>query len=146
MKQRTVYIASSWRNAHGVELLTDELRRMGLFVTSWVEHNFLEDHNQVAKDMDFETWVHSPFGRSKFDFDTAGAMNCDLFIYYAPAGQDACCELGLAWREAQMEGRDMVILGLWAKGEGIGLMRRMVDKWFSRPADLIRFIKEKYAI
>lgn len=140
----TVYIASSWRNAHGVELLTRELRSLGFDVLSWVENNYGENHNHVTRKMDFESWVNSPESYESFVFDTSGAMGCDVFIYYGPAGQDASAELGCAWSEGQLFGRDVKILGLWAKSEGLGLMRKMVDKWFVRPVDLINWLKDVY--
>lgn len=136
-----IYIASSWRNAHGVELLTKELRTMGHQVSSWIENNYGEDHNHVTQKMDFETWVNSDASAQSFQFDTYGAVYCDLFIYYGPAGMDACAELGAAWATANgvdVDGKKIV--GLWAKGEGLGLMRKMVDQWFSRPQDLIAYI------
>lgn len=145
---KKVYIASSWRNAAGVELLTKSLRTIGFTVISWVENNYGEDHNHVTQKMDFESWVNSADSYQSFDFDTAGAMSCDIFIYYGPAGMDACAELGIAWREAQLFEREkqLLILGLWSKGEGLGLMRKMVDCWFSRPSELLEYIKERYQV
>lgn len=145
---KTVYIASSWRNAAGVELLTSSLRAVGFTVVSWIENNFGEDHNHVTKKMDFETWVNSPDSYQSFEFDTLGAMDCDIFIYYGPAGMDACAELGIAWREAQLFERknQLLILGLWAKGESLGLMRKMVDCWFSRPSELLEYVKDRYHV
>lgn len=131
-----------------MELLTAELRRAGCLVASWVENNYGEDHNHVTQKMDFESWVNSPESYQSFDFDTKGAMDCDVFIYYGPAGMDACAELGVAWREAQLFERenDLLILGLWSKGEGLGLMRKMVSCWFSRPSELLEYIKERYSL
>lgn len=132
-----IYIASSWRNQHGVELLTSELRGMGHEVISWVENNYGEQHNHVTKKVDFETWVNSDEAVQSFVFDTDGATKCDLFIYYGPAGMDACAELGAAWAS------NIPIVGLWAKGEGLGLMRGMVGRWFGRYLDLLEDIKNK---
>lgn len=136
-----IYIASSWRNAHGVELLTKELRTMGHEVSSWVENNYGENHNHVTRKMDFESWVNSDESAQSFQFDTYSAVYCDLFIYYGPAGMDACAELGAAWAIADgISVGHKKIIGLWAKGEGIGLMRKMVDQWFSRPQDLLNYV------
>lgn len=138
-----VYIASSWRNAHGVELLTKELRSIGCEVLSWIENNYGETHNHVTKQMDFETWVASPDSDLSFIFDTRGATECELFIYYAPAGMDACAELGAAWFAGRSNPftKRKNIWGLWAKGEGLGLMRKMVHRWFDRPDILIANVK-----
>lgn len=130
-----IYIASSWKNQHGVEMLTEKLRTKGHTVISWVENNYGETHNHVTKKFDFETWVNSEESDQSFEFDTEGAMNCDLLIYYGPAGKDACAELGAAY------GRGVTIFGLYAKGEDLGLMRKMISRWFSRYTDLLEGVE-----
>lgn len=127
----TIYIASSWKNQHGVEMLTALLRDKGHTVISWIENNYGEDHNHVTKKFDFETWVNSSEADQSFHFDTDGATKSDLVIYYGPAGKDACAELGAAWASG------VPVIGLMAKGEDIGLMRKMVDQWFTRYPDLL---------
>jgi hypothetical protein len=126
-----IYIASSWKNQHGVEMLTTILRNKGYGVISWIENNFGEFHNHVTKKLPFEDWVNSAESDNSFYFDTNGATTCDLFIYYGPAGKDACAEMGAAWA------KNIPILGLFAKGEDIGLMRKMVTKWYSCHLNLI---------
>lgn len=134
---KSVYIASSWRNAHGVELLTVALRSCGFRVISWVENNYGENHNHVTKKMDFEAWVSSDESAQSFKFDTAGALFCDIFIWYGPGGKDAAAELGAAFGAKNMGHESKLIYGLWAKGEDLGLMRKMVDQWYDRPEDLL---------
>lgn len=133
-----IYIASSWRNQHGVEMLTHLLRELGHEVISWVENNYGEnpDNADNTKKVDFEAWVKSPESDQSFNFDTKGATECDLLIYYSPGGggKDACCEMGAAY------GAGVRIYGLWAKGEDLGLMRKMVDRWFTRFEDLLEAI------
>lgn len=131
-----IYIASSWKNANGVEMLTALLRDRGHEVLSWVENNYGEDHNHVTRKMDFETWVGSPESDQSFWYDVDGARYCDLFIYYAPAGKDACAELGAAWAS------NVQIVGLWAKGEDLGLMRKMIPHWFTRITDLLASLQK----
>lgn len=114
-----IYIASSWKNQHAVELMTEQLRLKGHEVISWVENNYGEDHNHVTKRFDFETWVKSPESDESFYFDTKGAMECDCFIYIGPAGKDAAAECGMAYA------RGKFMIALWAKGEDFGLMRKM---------------------
>ena len=126
-----IYIASSWKNQHGVEMLTDLLRRNGHEVISWVENNYGENHNHVTKKFNFEDWMKSGEAVHSFRFDTQGATKSDLVIYYAPSGKDACAELGAAWASG------ITILGLYAKGEDLGLMRMMVVSWFERYTDLL---------
>lgn len=130
-----IYIASSWKNQHGVEMLTEFLRRNGHEVISWVENNYGENHNHVTKKFDFEDWIKSGEAIQSFLFDTNGATKSDLVIYYAPSGKDACAELGAAWASG------VTILGLYAKGEDLGLMRMMVVSWFNRYTDLLSAVE-----
>lgn len=131
-----VYIASSWKNQHGVELLTKELRtHQSIEVASWIENNYGENHNHVTKKFDFETWVNSKESDQSFEFDTNGAGSCDLFIYYGPAGKDAAAECGIAFAKG------IPMLGLHAKGEDFGLMRKMFLNWYSRIDVLIIVVK-----
>jgi len=131
---KQIYIASSWKNVHAVELLTAQLRDLGFIVISWVENNYGENHNHVTKKFDFETWVNSKESDQSFNYDTGGASSCDLFIYLGPAGKDAAAECGIAWAS----GKPMI--GLTAKGEDFGLMRKMFDKWFDRVSDLLQYL------
>ncbi len=120
-----IYIASSWKNEHGVQMLTKLLRNKGHEVISWVENNYGENHNHVTKKFSFEEWVNSSEADQSFKFDTDGATKSDLVIYYAPSGKDACAEIGAAW------GSGVPIIGLAAKGEDLGLMRKMMKVWVS---------------
>jgi len=130
-----IYIASSWKNQHGVEMLTALLREKGHEVISWVENNYGEDHNHVTKQFSFEEWVMSQESEQSFEFDTKGATESDLVIYYGPAGKDACAELGAAW------GAKVPIIGLMAKGEDIGLMRKMAMTWCHRYSEVLQVVE-----
>lgn len=130
----TIYIASSWKNQHGVELLTKELRAKGFEVWSWIENNYGENHNHVTKRLDFETWVNSPESDQSFEYDTEGASECDIFIYYGNAGKDAAFECGIAFASGAL------MLGLKSKGEDFGLMRKGFHHWFYQVEDLINFL------
>lgn len=137
-----IYIASSWKNEHGVTLLTAALRQQGHTVISWIENNYGEFHNHVTKKMDFETWVNSPESDQSFFFDTDGARTCDIFIYYAPAGKDAAAECGIAYGAMQCGGGPAVMWALYAKGEDFGLMRKMFHRWFRTVDELLAAAKE----
>lgn len=131
-----IYIASSWKNQHGVEMLTALLRQKGHEVVSWVENNYGENHNHVTKKFPFEEWVNSDEANQSFEFDTNGATQSDLVIYYTPSGKDACAELGAAWSAG------VHIIGLYAKGEDLGLMRKMVSKWYERYTEILEAVEE----
>lgn len=135
-----IYIASSWKNEHGVTMLTKLLRDRGHKVVSWIENNYGESHNHVTKKMDFETWVVSDESAQSFAFDAAGARFSDMLIYYAPAGKDAAAECGMAY------GSNVTMWGLYAKGEDFGLMRRMFDRWFSTVDELLAGLDVQYPV
>lgn len=133
---KQIYIASSWKNQHAVELLTHRLREQGHTVMSFVENNHGEQKGHAATDengkpIPIEEWIASERGRASFVFDTDGARLSDLVIYIGPSGTDAWAEVGIAWSNGVM------IYGLWAKGEQAGLMRRLVSRWFDNYRDLL---------
>ncbi len=114
-----IYIASSWRHEHAVEMLTRTLEDRGCMVVSFVR-NCREEPRRSSEEL--EGWFESSEAIKKFRFDTMGAAESDVVIYLGAAGTDAWAEIGIAWACGA------VILGLWAKGEVAGLMRHMV-KW-----------------
>ena len=123
-----IYIASSWKNQHAVELLTEQLRSEGHEILSFVENNHGEQKGHAAAEKDgtpipFDEWVWSLEGLRSFTYDTNGATQSDLVIYIGPSGIDAWAEVGAAW------GAGVPILALNAKGEQVGLMRRMATLW-----------------
>ena len=121
--KKKIYIASSWKNQHAVEMLTDILRDKGYEVLSFVD-KAVNDEGRINIKFDFEQWIASNDGEQKFQFDTDGATKSDLVIYIGPSGTDAWAEVGAAWAS------DVPIIGLWAKGEPAGLMRRMI--WWTK--------------
>ncbi len=128
-----IYIASSWKHKHGVEMLTALLRKDQHEVVSWIENCSLE----ANKFFDFEDWVNTPEAEVCFKFDIDGATTCDLFIYYGASGMDACCEMGAAWSKG------IEVIALYSKGESLGLMRKMVTSWFEDYRDIMKAVKEK---
>jgi hypothetical protein len=128
-----IYIASSWKNQHAVEMLTKFLRDAGHVVKSFVEH---EGAGGLWGKVSFEEWVDSADGADCFEYDTSGATDSELVIYIGPSGVDAWAEVGAAWA------RGVPIVGLWAKGEQAGLMRRMVEKWFKDYTRLLEWLEE----
>lgn len=124
-----IYIASSWKNEHGVTMLTEKLRELdkSITVVSWVEQNYGEGYG-AQKPINFEEWVKTPSAAKSFLFDTNGAAYCDVLVYYGPAGKDAAAECGIAYGHKQEHGYPYMI-GIYAKGEDFGLMRKMFDVW-----------------
>lgn len=132
-----IYIASSWKNQHAVEMLTAMLRERGHEVLSFVENNYGEGHS-AKKPTDFEAWVLTPQADKSFRYDTDGATKSQLVIYISPSGKDAAAEIGAAWASG------VEIVGLYAKGEDFGLMRKMVSFWFERYDELLRWLDETF--
>ncbi len=130
-----IYIASSWRNQHAVEMLTDLLEVRGCHtVDSFVRQaSSYEPGSKVGFDLD--AWLETEDANDKFKFDTRSAMLNDLVIYISPSGTDAWAEVGAAWAS------QVKVLGLYAKGEPAGLMRKMV-KWFTSYKELLSHIQE----
>ena len=127
-----IYIASSWRNQHAVEMLTDILRDKGHEVASFVEAANGGPYKNLYDEP--EVWIDSDSSNNRFDDSTDSATKSDLVIYIGPSGTDAWAEVGAAWAAG------VPISGLWAKGEPAGLMRKMVY-WFTDYRELLKTIK-----
>jgi hypothetical protein len=128
-----IYIASSWKNQHAVEMLTALLREASHQVFSFVENPFGEHLDMTPAG--FGKWILSKGGAKAFKYDTDGATKCDLVIYISPSGTDAWAEVGAAWASG------VTVLGLYAKGEQSGLMRLMV-KWFDHVFELLAVLDD----
>lgn len=131
-----IYIASSWKHKHGVEMLTALIREEGHEVVSWIENCSLEG----KADFVFENWVHTEEAEECFKFDINGATTCNLFVYYGASGMDACCEMGAAWAKG------IEIIALYSKGESLGLMRKMITIWYDDFRNVLLHIKSKVVI
>jgi hypothetical protein len=135
----TIYIASSWRNQHAVEMLTELLRQKAetetydLKILSFVE-KAVTDEGRGNWKFDFEEWIRSDDGLKKFKFDVKAAMESDILIYVGPSGTDAWAQVGAAY------GAAVHIIGLWAKSEPAGLMRRMMDYWVTDYKLIIKYV------
>ncbi|WP_034643261.1 hypothetical protein, partial [Desulfovibrio inopinatus] len=90
-----------------------------------------------AAGADPETWIRSAAGAENFRWNLLGATQSDLCIYLGPAGCDAWAEVGAAWAAG------VPVVGLWAKGEPIGLNRRMIRQWFSSFIELEQALRQR---
>ena len=135
-----IYIASSWKNVHAVEMLTDLLRGNGHAVESFVEnqHGDREGHTAMehGTPMQFDEWIRTRRAAKCFVYDTNRATTSDLVIYVGPSGCDAWAEIGAAWS------KEVIIFGLIAKGDQIGLMRKMVSCWFHDHREMMGQIED----
>ena len=133
-----IYIASSWKNQHAVDMMTDHLREAGHQVLSFVEKAVSDEGRSNIKS-DFVEWINSAEGQSKFVYDLEGATKSDLVVYIGPSGTDAWAEVGAAYSQG------VPVIGLWAKGEPAGLMRLMIS-WHYDFRTLLKEIKKSNMI
>jgi len=141
MKDFTIYIATSWKNQHAVELLTDYLETyfVNVEVKSFVR-NANEEPLKATVIEDITAWIWSERGKSSFDYDTYWAGNSNLIIAISPLGKDSSVEIGIAYNN-----KKPVVL-LYSKGEDLGLMRRCFSEVFNDYKLLISYLTENYPV
>lgn len=130
-----IYIASSYRNLHVVQMLTAVLTEQG---------HVIEDRTKLAPPLSAEllpeeakAWLDSDERGEIFDFCSAAFTDVDLLIYVGPAGQDAACEVGLAAASG------IPVFGLSGPLERPGLiLSGLIEKWFSSAAELLWAIND----
>lgn len=126
-----IYIASSWKNIHSVHMLTFLLRQEGHEVLSFAEFE------TAWKDVTpYEEWIKTEGANQCFTYDTTSAMTADLVVYISPSGKDAAAEVGMAFA------KNIPIIGLYAKGEDFGLMRKMFTAWYNDYNEVIKALQE----
>ena len=130
-----IYIISSWKNQVTVESLTKILRENKHEVLSFVEKNYNLGFGH-KKPENFEEWVETKDALEVFEYDTNAATKSDLVIYIGPSGMDAGVELGLAYSF------NIPIIGFKAKGEQLGLMRKVVTYWIEHLDELFPLIEK----
>lgn len=72
-----IYIASSWKNQHAVEMLTTMLRKKGHKIISFVE-KAVSDEGRSELKSDVDRWIASEEGYAKFEYDIECPMQFDL--------------------------------------------------------------------
>ena len=131
-----IYIASSaGRNFHAVQLLGDALMELGHTVLDWTKlapplPEFLTpEQRKAALDSDERGEI--------FEFCTSACASADLVIYLGQAGQDAGCEVGIAFNAG------VPVYGVAGKVEKPGtLMARAVTQWFQDTRSLLAAVAE----
>ena len=125
-----IYIASSFKNLHGVHLLRNELAKRGHTVLDWsalappLPDDMPLDARRALLDSDERGEI--------FDFCEQACQEADTVIYMGPAGQDAAAEVGIAYAS------NVRVLGLAGPLEAPGLiLSRCVSQWFANIGDLL---------
>ena len=129
-----IYIASSARNLHYVQLLSGILEHHFHTVLDWTSfappiapHSPVEARKR-ALDSDERGEI--------FNFCKSACGSADLLIYLGPAGQDAAAEIGLAHASG------VPILGLASPLEAPGLiLSRCVTKWCKNVTELVEEVE-----
>ena len=118
-----IYIASSFRNLHAVQMLRDTLKKRGHVVLDWSSYapplpdEMTPEERRAALDADEHGEI--------FNFCTMSCAQADLVIYLGQAGQDSACEVGIAFNAG------VPVYGLAGVLEKPGtIMHRAVSQWF----------------
>ena len=126
-----IYIASSFKNLHGVHLLRNQLSRLGHTVLDWsalappLPDGMPPETRRTLLDSDERGEI--------FDFCARACREADLLIYLGPAGQDAAAEVGIAYASG------VKVYGVAGPLEAPGLiLTRCVDTWFNRVEPLLQ--------
>lgn len=129
-----VYIASSARNLHGVQLLRDALAERGHRILDWtalappLPDHLSPEERRRALDSDERGEI--------FDFCSKACREADVLIYLGPAGQDAACEVGIAYAAG------IPTIGLAAPTEKPGLiLNRAVSFWAADVRDCLDLVE-----
>ena len=109
----SVYVASSFRHLHAVQLLTRELRALGCQVADWTEK---AAPPEGLKPAERRAWMDTDHGGEVFNFCFNACRDADLVIYVGTAGQDAGVEVGMAYAAGRP------VLGILGPLEAPGLM------------------------
>jgi hypothetical protein len=120
-KRLKIYIASSFRNKAGVQMLQNELAKRHT-VYDWttkappVPAHLTPEQRRAELDKDEHGKI--------FKFCTDACKAADLLIYYGEAGKDAACEVALAYAEGA------TVIGLAGPFEAPGtILDGMVSLW-----------------
>lgn len=132
-----IYIASSFRNLHAVDLLVERLRDAGHVVLDWTRFapplpaGMRPEERRAVLDSDDRGRI--------FEFCTGASGGADLVIYLGESGQDAACEVGIAFNAG------VPVFGLGGPLEAPGLiLSRAVAAWFGKVPELLAAV-ERFA-
>lgn len=131
-----IYIASSFRNLHAVEMLADRLTDLGHTVLDWtafappLPSNMRPEERRAA--------LASDTRGSIFEFCCTACAGADLVVYLGESGQDAACEVGIAFNAG------VPVLGLRGPMEAPGLiLARAVTEWHERVYTLLLAVERQ---
>jgi hypothetical protein len=125
-----IYIISSFRNLPAVLLLRDSLRELGHEVADFTSKapplpdSMTMEERRAALDSDERGDI--------FRFCAEACKSSDLCVYVGPAGQDAACEVGIAWASG------VPVYALTSPLEKPGvILDGCIARWFTEPSMLV---------
>lgn len=131
----SLYIASSFKNFHAVQLLRDLFQAYGFIVYDWtaftppLPDDMTPEERRKALDTDERGEI--------FSFCAEACGRVDLVIYLGQSGQDAGVEVGIAHNAG------VPIFGLAGPLERTGLMlSKAVTRWFTDSHTLLEGVAE----
>lgn len=103
MRAKRIYVASSWRNVHQPEVVT-ELRKAGHLVYDFRNPPGSSDFSWREVDPNWQNWdfksyvegLDHPIAQQGFESDMTALSSCDACILVLPCGRSAHLELGWA--------------------------------------------------
>jgi len=133
-----IYCPASFRNLPGVSSFQEHLRNAGHHVLDWTRHAPPLPKGMPASERRLMLDQEGGPRRKIFDFCTAScARNADLVIYFGPAGQDAACEVGIAWQAGK------TVYGIAGPLEEPGLiLNGCVHMWFDTIQELLTAVED----
>lgn len=127
-----IYIASSYRNLHAVQLVRDALMAEGHTVLDWT--GFIPPVSACPAS-ERKAALDDPGRNDVFDFCTEACGRADAVLYIGPAGQDSACEVGIAYAAG------VPVFGLAGPLEEPGLiLRKCVCAWFRTSGDVLKHL------
>ncbi len=114
MNTKKIYIASSFRHIHAVQLLAKNLREMGYEILDWTSKAAVPEGLNPAQRRE---WMDKDDnGGTVYAFCKMACTTADIVIYLGQSGQDAGVEIGMACA------KNIPILGIRGPLESAGLM------------------------
>lgn len=131
-----IYIATSaGRNMHAYQLLRERLAEAGHEILDWAR---LAPPLPSCLPPEERRRLMDADGRGEiFDFCSGACAGADLLIYLGPAGQDAACEVGMAYAAG------VPVLGLRGAYEAPGtILYRAVREWHGSVDGLLAAVED----
>ncbi len=114
MSKKKIYIASSFRHIHAVQLLERQLITMGYEILDWTRKASVPEGLTPAQRREWMDTDNN--GGTVFAFCHESCTSADLVIYLGQSGQDAGVEIGMA------KASNIPVLGIRGPLEYAGLM------------------------